>query len=361
MKFAFRFVQLGVWSLLALALVGSTARAADDPDGDAFVRGYVSAVLERDFSIENAVYDVRDGIVYLREESVPEADRSKVHDAVAGVKGVHDVRFLTAEEAAKPVASTGTTLLPAEPLFRPVIGDPRWPRFSATYQWYLDDPLLTHVGSATFGGVFPIAQSDAPGDGRWDVGVQAGVYSIFNMDASSVDLVNADYWVGLPVGARWGPLALLFRVYHQSSHLGDEFLLDTPTKRINLSFEAVDGLVGFDLLSFGRVYAGGGYMVHHDPSDLKPGYTQAGVELVSPWAIFADMLRPMAVLDVQWHQEDSWSPDYSTRFGFRIENVRLLGSHRLYLLGEYYNGRSPNGQFFARKIHSWGTGLHLEF
>jgi len=30
-------------------------------------------------------------------------------------------------------------------------------------------------------------------------------------------------------------------------------------------------------------------------------------------------------------------------------------------LGEYYNGRSPNGQFFARKIHSWGTGLHLEF
>ena len=60
----------------------------------------------------------------------------------------------------------------------------------------------------------------------------------------------------------------------------------------------------------------------------------------------------MAVLDVRRHQEDSWSPDYSTRFGFRIENPRLLGSHHLYLLGEYYNGRSPNGQFFARKIHS---------
>jgi len=133
------------------------------------------------------------------------------------------------------------------------------------------------------------------------------------------------------------------------SHLGDEFLLDTPVRRINLSYEAVDGLLGFDLWAFGRVYAGGGYMVHVDPADLKPGYTQTGVELISPWAFLGETLRPLAVLDVQWHQEESWTPDYSTRFGFRVENPQLLGSHRLYLLGEYFDGHPPNGQFFVRR------------
>ena len=120
------------------------------------------------------------------------------------------------------------------------------------------------------------------------------------------------------------------------SHLGDEFLLDTPVRRINLSYEAVDGLLGFDLWAFGRVYAGGGYMVHVDPADLKPGYTQTGVELISPWAFLGETLRPLAVLDVQWHQVESWTP-------------------------EYFDGHSPNGQFFVRKIQSWGVGVDVEF
>jgi hypothetical protein len=359
-KPAFRFVLAGAW-LAATLLAVTAARAEDDAQSDAYLRGYVSAVLERDFSVSNAVYEVRDGVVSLREDAVAEPDRARVRDALAAVHGVGDVRWVDAERAAQPVEASGTTFLPAAPLFRPVIGDPRWPRFSATWQWYLKDPQFTHVGSATFGGTFPVLQSDAPGGGRWDLGLQAGVFSIFNLDATSVDLVNADYWFGIPVSARWGPLALLLRVYHQSSHLGDEFLLDTPVRRINLSYEAVDGLVGYDLWGFGRVYAGGGYMVHVDPADLKPGYTQTGVELISPWALLGDTLRPLAVLDVQWHQEESWSPDYSTRFGFRVENPRLLGSHRLYLLGEYYAGHSPNGQFFTRKIQSWGVGADLEF
>ncbi|HTO69722.1 MAG TPA: DUF1207 domain-containing protein [Myxococcota bacterium] len=358
------FVTLAMLCAAALARAGGTA---DGARGDLYVRGYVSAVLERDFGLPDAVVDVRDGVVYVREESVPEGDRAKLRDALGAVKGVADVRCVTNEQVAAgpeeapappssaPAPVSGTTFLPPEPLFHPVIGDPRWPRFSATWQWYLKDPSFTHIGSATFGGVFPVVQSELPGGGRWDLGVQAGVFSIFNMDASSVDLVNADYWVGLPLGARWGPLAFLFRLYHQSSHLGDEFLLDTPIHRINLSFEAVDALVGYDLWGFGRVYGGGGYLVHKDPADLKPGYTQTGVEVISPWALLGDTLRPLAVLDVQWHQEEDWGADYSTRFGFRVENPRLLGTHHLYLLGEFYDGHSPNGQFFVRRIQSWGS------
>jgi len=109
------------------------------------------------------------------------------------------------------------------------------------------------------------------------------------------------------------------------------------------------------------VYGGGGYLVDRDPSSLRPAYTQSGVDLISPWAILADTLRPLAVLDVQWRQEFDWAADVSTRFGFRIENPEILGSKRLYLPGEFYAGHSPNGQFFNEKIRFWGVGIDLEF
>ena len=37
------------------------------------------------------------------------------------------------------------------------------------------------------------------GPGWWEVGVQAGVFAFFDLDAESTDLVNADYLVGVPL------------------------------------------------------------------------------------------------------------------------------------------------------------------
>ena len=64
---------------------------------------------------------------------------------------------------------------------------------------------------------------------------------------------------------------------------------------------------------------------------------------------------------VQWRAEQSWRAGYSLRAGVRIEGARLLSSRRLYLLGEYFRGGSPNGQFSGIHTRSLGLGLHLEF
>jgi len=70
------------------------------------------------------------------------------------------------------------------------------------------------------------------------IGIQAAVFALFNLDAPSSDLVNADYWIGLPLSYRRGPWSYLIRLYHQSSHLGDEFILGNPgINRVNLSYE----------------------------------------------------------------------------------------------------------------------------
>jgi hypothetical protein len=119
----------------------------------------------------------------------------------------------------------GGEFLPSGRLFDPLIADPRWPHFSVVYQRYLDDEELEDVGAVSLGTTIGIYENDFPGAGRWQVGVQGAVFAIFDLNAPSSDLVNADYWFGIPLSYRYKNLSATFRGFHQSSHLGDEFLL----------------------------------------------------------------------------------------------------------------------------------------
>ena len=67
-----------------------------------------------------------------------------------------------------------------------------------------------------------------------------GIHAQFNLDMPSRALVNADYAIGFPVSYRKGPDSLRITLYHQSSHLGDEYLLQSNTNRIEFSYEALN-------------------------------------------------------------------------------------------------------------------------
>jgi len=76
--------------------------------------------------------------------------------------------------------------------------------------------------------------------------------------------------VGIPLSFRYEGFSMMLRVFHQSSHLGDEFLLRTRTERINLSYQSVDLKLSYEFGNLLRLYAGGGYLFGQDPSSLKP-------------------------------------------------------------------------------------------
>ena len=80
-------------------------------------------------------------------------------------------------------------------------------------------------------------------------------------DPGSNDLVNADYRFGLMTGYRTGRLSGSLRLYHQSSHLGDEFVLNSQVNRLNLSYEELDLKLSFDAASWLRLYGGWGLLV----------------------------------------------------------------------------------------------------
>jgi hypothetical protein len=213
------------------------------------------------------------------------------------------------------VESLPTGILPPGHLFKPLLADPRWPHFSAAYRYATNRRDVRDVAAVSFGETISLFRGNAPA-GQWEFGIQAGVFAVFDLDAESKDLINADYFVAAFGGYRQGAFSALGRVFHQSSHLGDEQLLrDTRLNRINLSYESVDLKLSYDLPLGLRVYGGGGYLFDRDPSSLKPWSAQAGAEFRSPWTLWGGAIRPIAGLDLQSREENNWNVDVSLRAG----------------------------------------------
>lgn len=250
-----------------------------------------------------------------------------------------------------------TGIMPGGDLFGPLIADPRWPHFAIGYQYYINDPDFKDIGAVSFGETFTVYRLRA-GAGLWEFGIQAGVFAIFDLDSSSFDLINADYLVALTTAYRLGQFSALGRVSHQSSHLGDEFLLrSTRPARVNLSFENVDLKLSYDFDAI-RLYGGGGYLFNSEP-DLQPWSLQAGLEFRSPWPSLESGWRPIAAVDLQSREENDWDIDVSARAGIQIDGV--LASRSMQFLVEFFHGHSPNGQFFRRKVDYIGVGVHFHF
>jgi hypothetical protein len=67
---------------------------------------------------------------------------------------------------------------------------------------------------------------------------------------------------------------------------------------------------------------------------------------------------PVAAVDIQNREQNNWSADISARVGVQFQNPAKF-IRRADLMLEYYDGHSPNGQFFLQKIQSLGIGLNL--
>lgn len=337
---------------------------------DEFIAGYATGILQHEFGLTDASVEVHEGEVVVTTKSLATIDRGKVIAALEQIPGVSHVEIRSAAVSAEPpdadavqvsIPTAGAKWLPHGSLFAPIHADPRWPHFGGAYRQFTQGLNLAGVFAADFGETFAIYRNKAFLDGEWEFGVQAGVFSIFDVSAESIDLVNADYRVGFLSTYRNGPLSGFIRIYHQSSHLGDEFLLNNPgVTRINLSYEEIDVKLSYQVFPWLRLYGGGGYIVHRFPEDLGRGTTQWGIELVSPRTFLGGRLRPVAYADFQCNERSNWQIGQSIMAGVQFENARI-GDRQVQLLAEYYAGRSPDGQFYTQRAAWYGIGVHLYF
>jgi Protein of unknown function (DUF1207) len=355
---------LGVGLLVVALSIPQVVSASDE-----FIAGYASAILEHEFDVTDATVEVHNGAIVVTTKTLGNVDRGKMRTALQEIPGVSGVEIRTAEPSSTSVTEgvqvtipqSHSKWLPRGALFVPLHADPRWPHFFASYRQFTKGMNEDALFSANFGETFAIYRNRAIFGGEWEFSIQAGVFSIFNLNTSSFDLVNADYRFGLMGSYRNGRFSAFTRLQHQSSHLGDEFLIDNPgVTRLDISYEELDLKLSYDVYSWLRIYGGGGVLVHRQPDILGRGTTQWGVELVSARTFLDGRLRPVAYADFQCLERSNWAVGESIMAGVRFENA-LIGDRQVQVLAEYYNGPSPDGQFFLQRVTWYGIGLHLYF
>lgn len=267
---------------------------------------------------------------------------------------VSAIRLVLATAAPRAVAAQTD-------VFQPLLADPKEPRFFASYLWDRSPHLASQVSSVGLGQTIEVFRSP---NGRLQASVAAGVFSQFSMRSASNDLINTDYIIGFPISYRHGSLSGRLRLYHQSSHLGDEFLLRTHTQRVDLTFEAAEILVSEDIANW-RVYGGGEYIFRHEPADLKPGLLHGGLEYRQP----APLVRlgrwgagyVVAAFDGKSFENRNWQLGWSLASGLEFVGPRTTeGTGRRWsILLQGYRGPVPYGQFYRESV-SW-AGLGLAF
>jgi len=351
---------------------------------DTYIAGYAAGVLKQNLKLDMPSLIVRDGVITLPAGSLEASDRAKAVQLLSEIPGVNAVKISEAtnqpslDDPSKSAQGSSdetvsatqsivlpTGLLPNGHLFKPLLADTRWAHFSAAYRNFQSKNFDGRdIASVSFGETIPFYRGNfGQSTAQWEAGLQAGVFSDFNLNASSSDLLNTDFIASIYSSVRTGQFSAFGRIYHQSSHLGDEFLLrkvNTKFERVNLSYEGADLKLSYELPYGVRLYGGGGGLFHKEPSTLKPWSAQYGIEFRSPWRIDFASMRPVGAVDIKHYDENNWSTDVSARAGVEFDNLQVLG-RKLQILAEYYNGFSPSGQFYKDKVEYIGVGAHYHF
>jgi hypothetical protein len=262
----------------------------------------------------------------------------------------------------------GFDWFPRGDVFCSLIADPKSDGSFASYVHGSSNSALgTDLAALGVGDRVDLFRVNGPrvGEGL-QLGVAGNVYAQFDLDTPSYDLINADYLLGLPLTMRLGSVSGRVRLYHQSSHLGDEYLLrpGVVAQRENFSFESLEALGSVELGAV-RVYGGAEYVFDRTPGSRVSRLVHGGVELREGGALAQrgtlGNVRLVGGVDLKAAEELDWDVGVSARAGLEF-GPGTDPSHRtrrLSLLGEYYNGPSPYGQFFLDQVAYYGVGIHL--
>ena len=197
--------------------------------------------------------------------------------------------------------------------FRSPVADPAEPRVAISRLNIKRDTDRFQAARASIGYDFGVAQLQGPrADDGWRLGVFGAIDSLFNLDLPGDALVNTDYRIGLPLSWRRGAFSARTRLFHQSSHLGDELILGgNAPRRISMSFEGVDLLAAWEHGGW-RLYGGGSYAFSSSTELYEGGGAQLGFDFVGSRSLLLGM-RFTAGVDVKWLEATDWRSGTSVK------------------------------------------------
>jgi len=253
------------------------------------------------------------------------------------------------------------TVFPIGELFEPLVADVKEAQFSTGLHQTNSSGQLGHFTAAvvSYGESFGLMRWQTTSGHQWQLSLTGAIFAQFNMDSPSWDLINADYAIGLSTTHRRGAVSYRLLGLHQSTHLGDEYLLsEASPERINFSMEFLEGLVSYEW-SMWRIYGGGAYLLHIEPSSVDNIALQYGMEFHDTQSRLFNG-RWIGGVNLSMFEGNNWKPDITAKVGLEFGRPGS-GNRRIRVMLEGYKGHSPFGQFFDVRITSYGLSIYLGY
>jgi hypothetical protein len=355
-----------------------------DEVSDTYLEAYIQALIDVHYYEQQVIVTVKDHHVYL--SNLPRNDllRNSILSFVSEVPGVKSVQITEAptkeERAAKgkyfeKPAVPGIWFPQATVLFQPFVADPRWPTYWLAYRGG-DHVVGRNAVSVSLGDQFPIFRwrDILPWHGDMQIGIEADLWAVFNFsdlpksdNGDFSELFNADYYLGIPVEYAVDRWSFRTRIYHISSHLGDEFMCrkrEMCDKRKNPSFEAIDFFASYQVDQNFRVYAGPGVIIHSDDTfPMKYFYLEYGMEL--RWwgrkSLYHKIYgTPFLAIHVENWQVRHWNSDETYMIGYEWSKMQGIG-RKFRVYADYHRGFSYEGQFFKKPTQYGEVGFKWGF
>lgn len=333
---------------------------------DAYLEGYIQALVDVHYYEFNVEVKVNNRHVVLYNLPKNELITKSILAFVSHLPEVSSV-----EQSEKPMTDqqaekeehhmvrqqvSGIWFPQSTVLFQPLIGDLWEPIYSVGYRF--DDQVLgRHVIAVSLGDSFPIFRWRNVFTWRGDlqIDIQAGFWADFKMGHNDnpnnewSELVTTDYLVGIPLSYAVNKWSFRFRIYHISSHLGDEFMRNNPdVERLNPSMEAIDFYSSYQATEGIRVYFGPGWVFHSDKTyPIKPFYVEYGAEFrFFGSSDYYHMIygTPFAVVNFRNWQTHHWQFDGTYQLGYEWSKLQGVG-RKVRIFAQYHHGYSV-GQFF---------------
>jgi hypothetical protein len=245
----------------------------------------------------------------------------------------------------------------ANEVFPRLLADPRQVQLSASY-YRLRGRDISDVGLGHSWGLG--RWRGGPQQSMlWELDVEGMAYSRFHVKGGVNEFETVDFVANLPLTMRRGDVSFKGTLFHESSHLGDDYIRRTGRTGFRYSTEGVRLLAALEPHRMVRAYAGGSYLLHAVPV-MEKGTLQAGAELMSDDLGWTKRLpiRAFAGQDVQWRERVGWNPDSRTVAGlkFGIKD----GTRALRVQAGHFRGHSPFSQFFREREQYTDFSLVLE-
>ncbi|AGT71771.1 hypothetical protein O179_02120 [Chlamydia trachomatis] len=355
-------------------------------DDACYHSGYVQALIDMHFLDSCCQVIVENQTAYLFSLPTDDVTRNAIINLIKDLPFIHSVEICQASyQTCHHQGPHGKTSLPEQRsfctkvcgkeaiwlpqntiLFSPLVADTRQATNSAGIR-FNDEVVGKRVGSATFGGDFIFLRlfDISRFHGDMDIGLQGAVFSVFDLDHPEACMVNSDFFVAALCNFAVNKWSYRFRLWHLSSHLGDEFILANqlpPKKRYNRSDEAVDFFASFRYTLQIRVYGGIGYIISRDltfPED--PLYFEGGIEL-RPFGLREDNLhaQPVFAMHFRFWEEHDFSIDQTYIVGMEWSKFQDVG-RKVRAVLEYHQGFSHEGQFVREECDYYGFRLSYGF